>query len=598
MTSSGERPRLGLVLLGHVALDLVEEEPGRPQPAADELGVAGHVDAARASASGCSRRAAPRRSRRRTCRRARRRGGCACRDLSRRSRTGRGRRPTRIGVPQYSTTGPVTGSATDPTGGTVRHVMIEGPGRVVVAEAPEPGLPGPDGAVVSVDATAICGSDMHFYDGDIDLGMAIPVGHEFLGTVLEVGTDGARGSGPGDRVLTASVAGCGRCDGCATGDPVALRRGPQGLRLGDASRRPGHGGGGAGGRLPAPGHPRGDGRRGGPPADRQPVDRLGRRPAGRVRARGHRRGARARCGRAVRGAFGPGAGGRPGAGRRPGGRPAGTRPRSRAPSRSEGPTVEAVLEATGGRGADAVIDAVAHDATLDDALACVRAGGTVSVIGVHDLAPYPLPALMTLFRSVTLRMTTAPVHRTWAELVPLVPARAAAHRRDLHPRVRPGRRRGRLRRGGRAQCRLHQGAAAALTAVRCRSSSPVSGTRSAGHPAHRARRPPGRKLDRSAPVLERCGTGTELGEDHVVGLGHRVLATDDFDDQRGHRRPTRGRTGDGRPAPARWRRAVRGGRRRASTSRRRRTGPRSRGGSGPPGFVAHMRRNTTLIRRG
>ena len=86
----------------------------------------------------------------------------------------------------------------------------------------------------------------------------------------------------------------------------------------------------------------------------------------------------------------------------------------------EGPTVEAVLEATGGQGADAVIDAVAHDSTLDDALAGVRAGGTVSVIGVHALQPYPLPALLTLFRSVSLRMTTAPVHRTWKELVPLV----------------------------------------------------------------------------------------------------------------------------------------------------------------------------------
>ena len=78
------------------------------------------------------------------------------------------------------------------------------------------------------------------------------------------------------------------------------------------------------------------------------------------------------------------------------------------------------MEATEGRGADAVIDAVANDATLDDALACVRAGGTVSVIGVHDLQPYPLPVLMGLFRSVSLRMTTAPVHRTWRTLVPLV----------------------------------------------------------------------------------------------------------------------------------------------------------------------------------
>jgi threonine dehydrogenase-like Zn-dependent dehydrogenase len=78
------------------------------------------------------------------------------------------------------------------------------------------------------------------------------------------------------------------------------------------------------------------------------------------------------------------------------------------------------MDATGGRGAHSVIDAVALDATLDDALAVVRPGGTVSVVGVHDLEPYPLPVLMSLFRSVTLRMTTAPVHQTWKELVPLV----------------------------------------------------------------------------------------------------------------------------------------------------------------------------------
>jgi threonine dehydrogenase-like Zn-dependent dehydrogenase len=86
----------------------------------------------------------------------------------------------------------------------------------------------------------------------------------------------------------------------------------------------------------------------------------------------------------------------------------------------DGPTVDAVLEATNGRGADAVIDAVALDATITDALSCVRAGGTVSVVGVHGLDPYPLPILLSLFRSVTLAMSTAPVHQTWKELVPLV----------------------------------------------------------------------------------------------------------------------------------------------------------------------------------
>jgi 2-desacetyl-2-hydroxyethyl bacteriochlorophyllide A dehydrogenase len=86
----------------------------------------------------------------------------------------------------------------------------------------------------------------------------------------------------------------------------------------------------------------------------------------------------------------------------------------------DGPTVAAVMDATSGRGADAVIDAVALNATLDDAFAAVRAGGTVSVIGVHDLTPYPLPILGALFRSVSLRMSTAAVQQSWKELIPLI----------------------------------------------------------------------------------------------------------------------------------------------------------------------------------
>ena len=101
----------------------------------------------------------------------------------------------------------------------MRHVVIDGPRSVTVAEAPDAVLPGPDGVVVAVDATAICGSDMHFYDGDIPVGAGLPVGHEFVGTVAEAGP-GVTRFRPGDRVLTASVAGCGHCEGCATGDPV------------------------------------------------------------------------------------------------------------------------------------------------------------------------------------------------------------------------------------------------------------------------------------------------------------------------------------------------------------------------------------------
>jgi threonine dehydrogenase-like Zn-dependent dehydrogenase len=57
---------------------------------------------------------------------------------------------------------------------------------------------------------------------------------------------------------------------------------------------------------------------------------------------------------------------------------------------------------------------------MSDALNLVRAGGTVSVVGVHNLEPFPFPATISLIRSITLRMTTAPVQRTWPELVPLL----------------------------------------------------------------------------------------------------------------------------------------------------------------------------------
>lgn len=46
----------------------------------------------------------------------------------------------------------------------------------------------------------------------------------------------------------------------------------------------------------------------------------------------------------------------------------------------------------------------------------------MSVIGVHDLNPFPFPAVTSLLRSVTLRMTTAPVQRNWPELIPLLRA--------------------------------------------------------------------------------------------------------------------------------------------------------------------------------
>ncbi len=298
------------------------------------------------------------------------------------------------------------------------HVVIDGTHSVRVDEAPAPELPGPDGAIVEVDATAICGSDLHFYDGDIPVGDGIGVGHEFLGTIVEVGPE-VRRFRVGDRVLTASVAGCGHCDGCDTGDPVTCVDGPKVFGSGMLPA----------GQAQAVAVPAADFQLLKIPeglddeaalllTDNLNTGWIGAKkadfaPGATVVVLGL--GAVGLC--AVRSAFALGAGRvlavDPVAGRRELAAQDGAEP-------IEGPTVQAVLDATSGRGADAVIDAVALDVTLTDALTCVKPGGTVSVIGVHDLEPYPLPILMSLFRSTTLRMTTAPIHQTWAELVPLV----------------------------------------------------------------------------------------------------------------------------------------------------------------------------------
>lgn len=299
----------------------------------------------------------------------------------------------------------------------MRSVIITGPAQIAVETVSDPTLSGPGDALVRVESSAICGSDLHFYDGDLPF-FPVAVGHEVLGTVLEVGPD-VRRFRAGDRVLVSSVAGCGQCVGCANGDPVTCVEGPRVFGSGEL-------GGGQSELLAVPA------------ADFQLLkipdgiddeaallltDNLGTGwagaqradipPGGTVVVLGL--GAVGQC--AVRSALLQGAGQvlafDPVAGRQ-------QRAVASGAIGVEGPLLDVVMEATQGRGADSVIDAVANDATLDNAFATVRAGGTISVIGIHDLNPFPLPALMGVYRSITLRMTTAPVQHTWADLVPLV----------------------------------------------------------------------------------------------------------------------------------------------------------------------------------
>jgi 2-desacetyl-2-hydroxyethyl bacteriochlorophyllide A dehydrogenase len=98
----------------------------------------------------------------------------------------------------------------------VRAVTFQEPGRVALEERPEPEPLAPDDAVVRVEATGICGSDLHIYHGRIKMEPGFVIGHEFVGTVLEAG-DGVTRAGIGDRVLGCFHTACGACFFCMRG---------------------------------------------------------------------------------------------------------------------------------------------------------------------------------------------------------------------------------------------------------------------------------------------------------------------------------------------------------------------------------------------
>jgi threonine dehydrogenase-like Zn-dependent dehydrogenase len=85
---------------------------------------------------------------------------------------------------------------------------------VRVRSVPEPRLINPRDAIVRTTSTAICGSDLHLYDGHIPTMKAGDIlGHEFMGEVVEVGS-GVGNLRPGDRVVVPFTIACGACFFC------------------------------------------------------------------------------------------------------------------------------------------------------------------------------------------------------------------------------------------------------------------------------------------------------------------------------------------------------------------------------------------------
>jgi threonine dehydrogenase-like Zn-dependent dehydrogenase len=98
----------------------------------------------------------------------------------------------------------------------VKALVYHGPCDVRLEDVPEPKIQDAGDAVVRIERTAICGSDLHVYHAEALPVTGFALGHEFLGTVEDAGSQVARFR-RGDRVLVSCTIGCGRCASCGDG---------------------------------------------------------------------------------------------------------------------------------------------------------------------------------------------------------------------------------------------------------------------------------------------------------------------------------------------------------------------------------------------
>ncbi len=303
----------------------------------------------------------------------------------------------------------------------MKALVYNGPRDVRYENVPDPSPGERTGAIVRVDQTAICGSDLHIYHGDLEPTPGYTIGHEAVGEVVEVGS-GVNRFAVGDRVLMSGVAGCGSCFPCREGSVSACDHGSvvfgtnQGL---------------GGAQAEAIAVPVADTTLFPIPEDVSveeavlltdilPTGYLGARdadirPGGDVAIVGM--GPVGLMALQCASLFGP----------------ARIFALDSVPERlaeaerlgavacdvSDG-GVERIMDATGGLGVHSVIEAVGSDAAIQGALGLARAGGTVSVVGVTTNLAFPFPMALALVKGLTFRIAVCSVPEMWPRLVPLV----------------------------------------------------------------------------------------------------------------------------------------------------------------------------------
>lgn len=274
-----------------------------------------------------------------------------------------------------------------------------------------------------VTRASICGSDLHPYHGVMPMLPGVVIGHECVGVVEDVGRD-VRRFARGDRVIVPGVIGCGECDSCRRGYVVGCLR--------TANKVYGFSPDLPGGQAEAIRVPNADANllpTPSPLSDEQVLFLTDILPTGYYAAEN----ANLRAGQtvAVVGCgpvglfailsaqlFGPA---RILAIDRVGYRLEQARALGAVPiDASHQDPRDAVLQATNGDGADAVIEAVGAADTVRLAFDLVRIGGVVSVVGVLLDAEFPFPMGTAFLKDLTFRIGLVDVPRFVPMLLPLI----------------------------------------------------------------------------------------------------------------------------------------------------------------------------------
>src|SRR5260370_10685919 len=72
----------------------------------------------------------------------------------------------------------------------MRALTFQGKGQVKLVDVPKPAIKDSGGVLVRITLGAVCGSDLHVYHGDIPMNPGELLGHEVVGVVADVGSEG------------------------------------------------------------------------------------------------------------------------------------------------------------------------------------------------------------------------------------------------------------------------------------------------------------------------------------------------------------------------------------------------------------------------